>query len=374
MVARRSGRAKVTGSIPVRSTQASVGSPVRENGEDADRGALSRGSLAMESRAHRCCGPSRKRERRESGGVRVLVSPLGANRCVNSDHGSVPEPGLLALPAKELAPVRGTGVRIPALPQLAHGLWRPATPAWALPHNALRPRRATRPPRTAGRNRANPDCAIRVARRGRCWDDARAESLFATSGNERAHQMSYLTKKGGGGYRAVYRAVLESSENSFRARLSNSLEVRVAHLNTKFATGEGAQTPMGLSAIDLFCGAGGLSAGFAQEGYDLVLGIDSDRAAVETYAANFGSDRAEHADLLKYTASDVRKRVGGKVDVILGGPSCQPFSTHGRRQRWVVGDPRSDLWSRMFSHVDELRPRAFVMGSAQRMSCFVGTF
>jgi DNA (cytosine-5)-methyltransferase 1 len=129
---------------------------------------------------------------------------------------------------------------------------------------------------------------------------------------------------------------------------------------------------MGLSAIDLFCGAGGLSAGFVQEGYDLTLGIDFDPAAVETYAANFGADRAEHADLLEYTASDVRKRIGGTVDVILGGPSCQPFSTHGRHQRWVVGDPRSDLWSRMFSYVDELRPRAFVMENVPGMLYFAG--
>lgn len=129
---------------------------------------------------------------------------------------------------------------------------------------------------------------------------------------------------------------------------------------------------MGLSAIDLFCGAGGLSAGFVQEGYDLALGIDFDLAAVETYAANFGADRAEHADLLKYTASDVRKRIGGTVDVILGGPSCQPFSTHGRHQRWVVGDPRSDLWSRMFSYVDELRPRAFLMENVPGMLYFAG--
>jgi DNA (cytosine-5)-methyltransferase 1 len=127
-----------------------------------------------------------------------------------------------------------------------------------------------------------------------------------------------------------------------------------------------------LSAIDLFCGAGGLSAGFAQEGYEVALGIDFDQAAVETYALNFGSDRAEHADLLEFTASDVRKRVGGDIDVILGGPSCQPFSTHGRAQGWVVGDPRSDLWSRMHSYVAELRPKAFLMENVPGMLYFSG--
>lgn len=132
---------------------------------------------------------------------------------------------------------------------------------------------------------------------------------------------------------------------------------------------------MALRAIDLFCGAGGLSAGFVQEGYDVALGIDFELQAAETYALNFGADRAEHADLLEYTASDVKRRVGGDIDVILGGPSCQPFSTHGRHQRWVVGDPRSDLWSRMHSYVEELRPQAFLMENVPGMLYYSkGTF
>jgi DNA (cytosine-5)-methyltransferase 1 len=127
-----------------------------------------------------------------------------------------------------------------------------------------------------------------------------------------------------------------------------------------------------MSAIDLFCGAGGLSAGFVQEGYDVVLGIDFEQSAVETYAANFGSDRAVHADMLEFTSADVQKRVGRDIDVILGGPSCQPFSTHGRHHRWVVGDPRSDLWSRMHSYVEDLRPRAFLMENVPGMLYFAG--
>lgn len=129
---------------------------------------------------------------------------------------------------------------------------------------------------------------------------------------------------------------------------------------------------MSMTAIDLFCGAGGLSAGFVQEGYDVALGIDFEPAAVETYAANFGEDRVEHADMLQFTPADVRKRVGSDIDVILGGPSCQPFSTHGRHNRWVVGDPRSDLWSRMHSYVEDLRPRAFVMENVPGMLYYAG--
>lgn len=129
------------------------------------------------------------------------------------------------------------------------------------------------------------------------------------------------------------------------------------------------------SAIDLFCGAGGLSAGFVQEGYDVALGIDFEQAAVDSYAVNFGESRVEHADLLSFEAADVVRRVGSDIDVILGGPSCQPFSTHGRKERWVAGDPRSDLWSRMHSYVEELRPRAFVMENVPGMLYYrKGTF
>lgn len=131
---------------------------------------------------------------------------------------------------------------------------------------------------------------------------------------------------------------------------------------------------MTLTAVDLFCGAGGLSLGFMQEGFDVLLGIDNDLNAVETYVANFGP-RALCANLLTYSAAEAQARVGRDVDVVLGGPSCQPFSTHGRHQRWVVGDPRSDLWSRMFEYVEELRPRAFLMENVPGMLYYArGTF
>lgn len=127
----------------------------------------------------------------------------------------------------------------------------------------------------------------------------------------------------------------------------------------------------GLSAIDLFCGAGGLSAGFLQEGYEIALGIDFDEPSVDTFETNFGPGSAVHADLLKYTAKDARRDAGARdIDVILGGPSCQPFSTHGRNKPWVVGDPRSDLWSRMHSFVEVLRPKAFVMENVPGMLYF----
>ena len=62
---------------------------------------------------------------------------------------------------------------------------------------------------------------------------------------------------------------------------------------------------------------------------------------------------------------------GGRVDVVLGGPSCQSFSTHGRRNRWVgKGDERNDLWEHMFKVVDHLKPKAFLLENVPGMVYF----
>ena len=62
---------------------------------------------------------------------------------------------------------------------------------------------------------------------------------------------------------------------------------------------------------------------------------------------------------------------GGRVDVVLGGPSCQSFSTHGRRTKWVgEGDERNDLWEHMFNVVRHLKPKAFLLENVPGMVYF----
>lgn len=116
------------------------------------------------------------------------------------------------------------------------------------------------------------------------------------------------------------------------------------------------------TAIDLFCGAGGLTSGFLVDGeYDVKLGLDNDADSAETYRANFGSvAKVIRKSIFDVSPEEVRD-LAGNVDVVLGGPSCQSFSTHGRKNGWVLGDPRSDLWSSMHAMVAALRPRAFIM-------------
>jgi DNA (cytosine-5)-methyltransferase 1 len=125
----------------------------------------------------------------------------------------------------------------------------------------------------------------------------------------------------------------------------------------------GARRPDALPALDLFCGAGGLTEGFRRAGVDIRLGVDSDEVACATYRLNQGGARALTADLREVSARDLLHEAGiGQAAVVLGGPSCQGFSTHGRRNGWVrPGDSRNFLYRDYARIIEELRPYCFVM-------------
>ena len=111
--------------------------------------------------------------------------------------------------------------------------------------------------------------------------------------------------------------------------------------------------------LDLFSGAGGLAEGFRNAGYEIVGGIDTWAPAVETFGANFSNAAAIEADLRTVTADDVRAEIGTMVDVIVGGPSCQGFSTSGGLSRATgrdAADPRNKLFLNYVDLVEDLEP------------------
>ncbi|MFV0318263.1 MAG: DNA cytosine methyltransferase [Microthrixaceae bacterium] len=130
-------------------------------------------------------------------------------------------------------------------------------------------------------------------------------------------------------------------------------------------------------AVDLFCGAGGLSLGMEAAGCTVALAVDTDERALETQRANFVG-RALAFDM--GDPDRVEDLVGllsvVEVDVLAGGPPCQPFSRAGRskiRSLVVDGvrpaeDTRRDLW-RAFARVAvEVRPRAVIMENVPDMA------
>jgi DNA (cytosine-5)-methyltransferase 1 len=121
-----------------------------------------------------------------------------------------------------------------------------------------------------------------------------------------------------------------------------------------------ARPSAGPRVLDLFSGAGGIALGFVEAGYRIVGGIDNFQQAVASFEANIPNSRGLMRDLCAPDFADVREFVGNAgVDVIVGGPSCQGFSTSGGLSR-ASGrdrdDPRNRLFLNYLDLVDELRP------------------
>ena len=127
-------------------------------------------------------------------------------------------------------------------------------------------------------------------------------------------------------------------------------------------------------AIDLFCGAGGLSLGLEEAGFSVVAAADSDPVATETHAANI-EGLTWTGDLTDPSAFINQLRAWGidRVDLLAGGPPCQPFSLAGvpkighlvrGGQRSAV-DERVDLWRSFFAIIDDLKPRSMLFENVQ---------
>jgi DNA (cytosine-5)-methyltransferase 1 len=119
--------------------------------------------------------------------------------------------------------------------------------------------------------------------------------------------------------------------------------------------------------LDLFCGTGGFSYGF--DGYPdspfrTVLGVDVDRCSARTFKANHRHADVACVDLRATTPADLGVRCGfrpGEVDVIVGGPPCQGFSSLRPGRASGLDDPRNSLFRPFRDWVSFMRPSVFVM-------------
>lgn len=124
-----------------------------------------------------------------------------------------------------------------------------------------------------------------------------------------------------------------------------------------------------MKAIDLFAGAGGFSLSAHNTGnIDIIAAIEFDSAAANTYRKNM-LERLGHntellqEDILLVSSKKLRKKMKlkkGELDMILGGPPCQGFSSH-RINDAGVDDPRNKLLLRYFDFVCEFKPKAFLV-------------
>ena len=123
-----------------------------------------------------------------------------------------------------------------------------------------------------------------------------------------------------------------------------------------------------LHMVDLFCGAGGLSLGFSQEGFVTALANDIEPCCVDTYAHNHPETPMDHIVL-----GDIRNVMDHleellkdeKIDIVVGGPPCQGFSMANRQR--LIDDPRNQLYKNYVEIVNRIRPVFFVMENVKGM-------
>lgn len=114
------------------------------------------------------------------------------------------------------------------------------------------------------------------------------------------------------------------------------------------------------TAVDLFCGAGGMSLGFEQAGFDVVLGVDTDGHHIAAHHRNFPKSKTICGSVSDLTGDQIRKcaDLRADLDLLFGGPPCQGFSHMGLRDK---KDPRNSLVNEFVRIALELLPRSVVM-------------
>ena len=111
--------------------------------------------------------------------------------------------------------------------------------------------------------------------------------------------------------------------------------------------------------IDLFAGVGGLSLGFENIGFDVVVANEYDSSIAEAYKANHKKTKMVVGDITSLNLEEVFSSYIDKIDVIIGGPPCQGFSQKGKRK--TIHDERNFLFKYYVSVVNLVRPKYFVM-------------
>lgn len=114
-------------------------------------------------------------------------------------------------------------------------------------------------------------------------------------------------------------------------------------------------------AVDLFAGAGGLSLGLEQAGYEIAASVEYDPIHAAVHEFNFPYGKTFAADVSKITGKQIREEseIGDReIHLVAGGPPCQGISMIGRR---AIDDPRNALLEEFIRVVLELKPRYFLM-------------
>jgi DNA (cytosine-5)-methyltransferase 1 len=126
-----------------------------------------------------------------------------------------------------------------------------------------------------------------------------------------------------------------------------------------------SKRPLG---IDLFAGAGGMSLGFEQAGFDVAAAVEIDPIHCAIHKFNFPDTVVIPRSVSELSGADIRKLAGigdRQIDCVFGGPPCQGFSLIGQR---VLDDPRNSLVMDFVRLVSELDAKTFVFENVKGLT------
>lgn len=128
-----------------------------------------------------------------------------------------------------------------------------------------------------------------------------------------------------------------------------------------------------LTMVDLFAGAGGLSEGLHESGFDTLYANEIQQRYAQTFASNHRQTIVDQADVRQVDARAIRSRLGlarGELDLLAGGPPCQGFSINAPVRS--NNDRRNHLFKEFLRFVNEFNPRAVLIENVPGLISFEG--
>lgn len=118
------------------------------------------------------------------------------------------------------------------------------------------------------------------------------------------------------------------------------------------------------TAIDLFCGAGGLTQGLKQAGFNVVGAVEFHPTYAESFRMNHPKTNLREGDIVAINPVEYCKELGlkpGELDLLAGCPPCQGYSTIGTRNRGKKNDPRNELVYEVLRFAVAFQPKTIMM-------------
>lgn len=126
-----------------------------------------------------------------------------------------------------------------------------------------------------------------------------------------------------------------------------------------------------MRVIDIFSGCGGISLGFKRAGFDVIMGIDNNKWALQTFKENFKDAIIYDGDISQLDPFKVMEELGleqGDLECLVGGPPCQGFSKNVPASNRFFNDERNLLVTHFLRFVEAFRPKLVLMENVAELA------